>query len=292
MKSYPYQKNSNKSRNLLEVTKAAGRVALSVLKVLPHGAFVCFVLVLPIGFYTEDTDSSEVTIGAYGGTGQVASVLRGCGGIKHAEGSKFTDVGGSAYLTLPPGGQSPLIIGLRGGQWSSEVGFAGRLPDDSYGRINEVKAEFSYLNPNINLETKYIGLGIGFISGNVRKHFGSYEQDEGNNEYVKTSWHARLGNINKGYLMFSYAENTPLLSGGGFADLGIGYKLGKSARLFTGGAWGFYDNAGFVQQARINLNKRLTLDISLRLAEAGGISESAISGGINYSIDFSEKPRR
>lgn len=107
---------------------------------------------------------------------------------------------------------------------------------------------------------------------------------------VHHSGHIRLGNIESTHFIGSYAENTPLISGGGLFDLGFGYFAGESISMFSGISASFYDEAGFLQQTRFKLNHQLALDIMFRVGHAGTASETAISLGINYRLGA--KPKR
>lgn len=255
----------------------------SILRSSTHFAFASFLFTLPMGYYYENSDSTDVVLGFHGGKGQVATVIRGCdGGVIDSEGSKFTETCGSAYLSVPPGVRSPLIIGIRGGKWESNARFANR----SSTIKNEKKIRLDYYNPNISIETKYYGFGIGYISGNIKHELSNYRSNDDNSDKVKISWHCRFGNVEKGYLAFSYAENTPLISGGGLFDIGVGYKVSKSIHMFTGLGAGFYDGTGFLQQIRVKPTSNLSLDFACRLGSSAGKSESAFSGGIVYQVGF------
>ncbi len=254
----------------------------SISNILTHFTFASLVLVLPIGYYYENSDSTDLVVGLHGGKGQVATVLRGCdGSVISSEGHEFSDVCGSAYISVPPGVRSPLIIGIRGGSWESQVKFL-----DNYStERNERKFKLTYYNPNINIETKLYGLGFGYVSGNIKQKLNYYGSDDSANE-VKISWHCRLGNVEKGYFTVSFAENTPLISGGGLFNIGVGYKVGKSVYMFSGLGAGFYDASGFVQQIRFKPLRNLALDFNFRLGSSAGISESALSGGLVYQMDL------
>lgn len=253
-----------------------------------------FVLILPFGYYTDSTDTADMALGIHGGTGRVASVLRSCEGeALHSEASTFKDASGSAEIAVPPGMHSPLRVGVRAGYWESMAGFAIREWDSNreYSRSPETKVNFSYVNPNVSIETPYWGLGAGYVFGDVSSSFDDYGP-ESNSHNIRLSMHLRLGNIDQGYLAVSYAENTPLISGGGPFDLGFGYRVHRSVYLFTGMSAGFYDGVGFLQQARVGLMRRLSLDVAMRLGGAGGAFEPAISAGLVYSFRLSAPSKR
>lgn len=257
---------------------------------LPHMAFASFVLVLPVGYYPENPDSTIFIIGVHGGYGQGASVIRDCSGrALHAEGSSYFDVSGSAYITVPPGSRSPFLMGLRGGYWKSKAAYAtshsSGYPEYiyTYGRSPEYTISFSYFNPSINYETRYIGMGIGYMSANIPFLFEDLLDRECERpDDIPISAHLRLGNLDKLHFATSFAENTPLISGGSFIDIGVGYPSGHYTRMFSGLSVGFYDQIGFVQQIRFKLNRTLDTDITVRLGEAGGVFEGSLSSGLTY----------
>jgi hypothetical protein len=258
------------------------RACRTLCQKLPRLAVGSFLLALPLGYYPNNPDSVDFGIGAYGGGGQVASVIRGCDGTVHqAEASKFKDVSVSAWAAVPPGVGSPVVVGVQGGRWESTAGFAEYI-QDGYGRSPDRDISFSYTNPHVNFETKNIGLGVGYMFGDVPQSFDSYRYGDQAEHRTRMTGHIRLGPLDKGYFQFSHAESTPLVSAGGMTNLGIGYAAGRSVRLYSGLSGGFYDGAGFLQQGRLRINKNLAVDASLRLGSGGGVTEHAFSGGIVY----------
>lgn len=244
------------------------------LKAPIHVFMVSFILVLPVGYYPDDPDSSNFTLGVYGGTGQVASVLRGCSGAAYrSEKSSYKDVSGIATWTLNPRERTPIIIGVRGGYWQASK---ARFPVSGSGPTVEMKLDFEYFNPNLSLEGRNAGMGFGVIFGHVPYSFDSpYEK-------IAVSGHLRMGNIEKFHFKFSFAENTPIISGGGLFDLGFGYSAGSKTRMFTGLSFGFYDRPGLLQQSRIRLNNKVDTDISIRIGKAGDAFEGSLSAGVIY----------
>lgn len=253
--------------------KIAG-ILTRALKPPLHLFMVSFILVLPVGYYPDDPDSSNLSVGVYGGTGQVASVLRSCSGTAiRTEKSSFKDVSGIATWTLNPQEKTRIIIGVRGGYWrASKARFA------NLGNVStaEMKLNFEYFNPNLSVERKNVGIGFGVIFGHVPISFDDlYER-------ISVSGHLRLGNIKKFHFIFSFAENMPLISGGGLFDLGFGYPAGSKMSMFTGLSAGFYDRLGLLQQTRIRINNRVDTDITFRIGKAGDAFEGSLSGGLIY----------
>lgn len=228
----------------------------------------------------HDEDSTGLAFGVHGGYGQVASVLRNCSGdVLHAEGSSFSDVSGSAYYKA-----LPVVIGIKVGYWSSSAGFARSDAQGLFSRSPDRNVNFRYINPSISLENRNVGVGFGYISGNVPLRFANFDAQADSFSQARISAHLRIGNRKKKYVSASFGENTPLISGGGLFVIGLGYPAGNTVQLFSGLSAGFYDRAGFLQRGAIRVSDNVSLDITARLASNGGVSESSISGGLIYHI--------
>jgi len=248
-----------------------------------------FVLSLPIGYYEGDPDSTKLIVGAHVGRGQVASVIRGCeGNVLSSTKSTYTDLGGFVYYPIWANDySSPAVIGIRGGYLVLDASFARRgysYPSSYSYTTARRNLKFWHLTPNINLESKYVGLGYGYKFGNMPYKFNDLEdendhQDAGN---YRHSGHFRLGNIEKAYFYTSIGENSSIISGGDIFNIGIGYSSAKKAQGFTGFCGGFYDRWGVVQQFRFRLNHSLALDLNLRYGQGGDVLEGSISTGLIY----------
>jgi hypothetical protein len=247
-----------------------------------------FILALPIGYYYENPDSTNVIIGVHGGAGQVATIIRGCEGNKLASTQNtYRDFSASVYFPFPLRTSTPLIIGLRGGSFRSQArSLDYNYSDQTQHEGRPVDLNAWYLNPNFSLEYKIWGLGLGFGLGNMPYAFRDFNLENSDND-IKTfimSGHLRLGEIRNGHFIISMAENEPRVSGGDMFNIGIGYPAGKKVMMFTGIGGGFCDKAGLVQQARIDFSKNRSLDIGVRLGKSEGVSENAISGGFICKI--------
>lgn len=245
-----------------------------------------FILVLPIGYYQGDPDSTNLVVGIYGGRGQTASVIRSCSGkaIEKTQ-NTFTDVSISAHTPIPPKRESPFVLGIRGGYFYSKAHLlSSQLPD--YDVFPERIVKKIYFNPSLNFEKKYIGVGFGFIFGGMPYRFKSIPYDESIESYDKiaASGHIRIGPPDKFYVIMSVAENSPIVAGGGYFNIGFGFKSHKYLSMFTGISGGFYDRPGVIQQGRFRLSRNLDADITLRMGKAEDIFEGSISGGLVYNF--------
>ena len=257
-----------------EEMKSLAGILTRALKPPLHLFMVSFILVLPVGYYPDDPDSSNLSVGVYGGTGQVASVLRSCDGTAiRTEKSSFKDVSGIATWTLNPRQKTHIVIGVRGGYWrASKARFAERRTGPT--AIREL--DFEYFNPSLSVEGRKLGIGFGVIFGHVPISFDDLSHK------LTVSGHLRVGEIDKPHLILSFGENTPLISGGGLFNLGFGNTAGRNLRLFTGLSAGFYDRLGFLHQSRIRLNNRIDTDITFRIGAAGDAFEGSLSWGLIY----------
>lgn len=261
---------------LKQIVAKLGRL----LRKIPHFAFASFVIVLPFGYDSNDLDSNSISIGGHTGVGSVATVLRGCGGeVLEKEKNNFNDYSGSAEAGLALGNQTKLFMGIRAGKWEAkEAKFPVRAGEPVYYPVS-----FTYYNPYVAVESHKYGLGIGLISGPVPTSL--YDEDHPKGK-AEVSFHLRLGSLEKGYFGISFAENQPLISGGGLFDIGAGYRVGKRFDMFTGASAGFYDRLGFLQQIGFKANRNISFDLNFRLGQSEGISECAISAGTRLHFDF------
>jgi hypothetical protein len=246
---------------------------MTILSKLKNGMCFCVVLGLPIGIYQGNPDSTSLSVGAYSGVGRFAAFVQGCNGETRTTANNFSEYGGAAYLAVPPGKNSPFVVGLRGGHFSSNLQLA------SLSNYTE-RAEytFDYLNPSVSLEFSRFGIGVGYVSENVPIHFGgSVEMSP------RFSSHLRVNIYRGGYILGSFNEDMPLVSGGGSFNLGFGFPAGK-VFLFNALSAGQYHNAGVLHQGRIRLSKGVLLDASFRWGSTRGIFEGGGSVGLVYQF--------
>ena len=279
-----------------------------VLRAVMHTTMICLILVLPFGYYTQSPDTADAAIGIHAGYGSVATVIRDCEGhALHSESSTFQDVSGSAYAIIRRWNNTTCIAGLRGGYWESDAIFATEFPEDvlgyetSYGATRPYHVSYSYINPNLSLEFKNVGIGLGLMMGRIPASFSDHqpvpapgqtpEEMESNmvlmsqeKDDIPVSAHIRFGSIDGRHFLASFAENLPLASGGGYFDVGLGYPVGKTVRMFTGLSAAFYNQPGFLQQARFRISKGFDGELAVRFGQAGGELEASLSGGLIYRI--------
>lgn len=242
----------------------------------------CFLLVLPVGIYMDDPASVDYHLGVHAGGGQVASVLTSCGGVDAATGSNYVDVGAEGYLRLPPKTNSPIVVGLRGGYWHSNLNLILPQSGDIYTDYpsQTVDYSFEYLNPNISFESHYVGFGVGYIFGEIPQNF----KDSRIDTMPNVSGHLRVGSMRGINVSMNLAENSPYVSGGGVFDLGISFPLSDQVRTRVAVSTVPYYTAGFLSQTRIRLKEKMAVDFNWRVGSTSGELEYGVSAGVVYQF--------
>jgi hypothetical protein len=246
---------------------------MTILSKIKNGFRFCVVLTLPIGIYQGNPDSTDLSIGAYGGAGRLAAFVQGCNGETRTTANNFSEYGGAVYLAVPPGKNSPLVVGLRGGHFGSNL----ELPN-LWNPTKRAEYTFDYLNSSVSLEFSRFGVGVGYISRRVPIHFSDHIETA-----PKFSGHLRLNIYRGGYFLTSFNEDVPLVSGGGSFNLGFGIPVGK-VFLFNGLSAGQYHNVGVLHQGRIRLTRGILVDASFRWGSTRGIFEGG--GAIGLVCQF------
>jgi hypothetical protein len=236
-------------------------------------------LTLPIAYVPDSTGDGQAFVGVYGGGGQAATIVRDCSGNQLSTASSFGDVSGQVAYVAPLGKHSHTVVGARLGYSRADIWSTDELRDSALagGTVPPTRLfEYGYFNPYVAWESRYVGLGLGALIGQVPSSLG----EEGDKDPVPFSFHVRLGELNTIYLRAGLMENTPLASGGGLLDLGAGYRISEGLHMFTGISVGFYEQTGFLQQARVKLGHRVNLDLSGRAGSVDGIFEYGLSAGL------------
>ena len=244
-----------------------------------------FLLSLPIGYYPDNPDSTDVMIGVHGGFGQVATVIRDCSGNAITSAANpYRDIAGTAAIKVPA---TPVAVGIRSGSVSLDlasrdsVSWDGPIMTHHWGWH---RTAFTYSNPHISLEEKYIGLGFGYVFGTLPTEVEELRYDGG--ERIKYSGHLRIGELQRAYFLASLAENTPIISGGGWFDVGVGYRASPWFLGFSGISAGLSDDITFLQQGRIRASRFLDFDVAIRLGTGGSTFDGGVSVGLNLRLDL------
>ena len=261
-----------------------GSEIMRILSNLKNGLGFACLLALPIGIYQGDPDSTNASLGVYGGTGQYAAIIEGCETQPAQTRNSFSDVAGAAYVRIPVTrnwNESPIILGLRVGTFGSTftpAHFAGDPPGGTYVGPASTHFTYSYINPNLSLEFTGIGFGMGYLSKPVPVYFSN-----GIDWSKQFTAHFRLGTPEKFYVYYEVNESMPLASGGGNVVTGVGFPVGNIS-MFHGVSWGHYNHPGLVHRLRFPVNRTAAIDASLRWGTARGIFEGGIALGFVYSF--------
>ncbi len=251
-----------------------------------HLCAMAFILVLPLG-YEQPGDSTDFQLGVYGGTGQVAAVIRDCSDTPIAsESERFTEVGGSASLRI--GSNKAVSIWLTGHAGAYRVHDA-RAPVPDWYDVSSPSPEQSFTNEyagvTLSIEGPAVGIGFGYVGGDLPVSFSDYLEPSEGRSHLNASGHLRLGYLHQFHFLASLSEGRPLLSTGPL-QIGFGYPFSDRVRGFSGLSTLWYDRAGFLQTVSVDLNRHLALDLSGRMGKAAGRTEASISAGLTYGLRF------
>ena len=220
-----------------------------------------------VGVQGNNKDSTVTNIKLAVGTGSYAYITRGCEGQVISKNKvPFKDLG----FSLDHKFKFPVRVGLKGGNiWE-------RYSLEEVNLQSGTATNF-YINPDISLEWKWFGIGAGLFSAEK----DLYWRDMGLARNLP-SGHLRLGSPQL-YLSAHLMESVPLYSGGGYLNFGLGGQASRRVSYWLGiGVTGPYDNGGFLIKTNIQVKGNWHLDLAGRLGQSQGISENALSFGINY----------
>lgn len=192
-------------------------------------------------------------------------------------------------MKLPPHSNSPFVIGVRGGYSHCNVRWPYDYQDYTYRNYGPGATNYSfhYINPCISIESRYFGVGGGWVGGFVPASFHDHAADS----MGHVSGHLRIGSMRGANFSFSVMENSPYASGGGTYDLVVSVPLSRKVRSAFGFSAGPYYGIGFLQQNRIMVNDHLGIDINWRAgsivpegSSSLDVTEYGISAGVVYQI--------
>ncbi len=213
---------------------------------LQSGLILLLLLPYIVGFTPNPSDSSATTIQIAVGKGSYARVLRDCSGNVHVEDIPFVDAGVAVDHYF-----SAFRVGAKAGILND----APRVFTSSEITVTYINAIGTYINPNIGLNTKYFGLDFGglFSSSRSRYSYGST---------IYPTGLLRIGNLDSWYFSSSLANNLPLMTGGGFFDMGLGFHFEKpNSNLWLGVATGPYEGAVFSLKGDFPMSNKSILNL-------------------------------
>ena len=245
----------------------------------------CLVLVLPIGYYADPSDSSSVWFRLGGGTGQYSTVIESCDDPPRYLSNTYSDIGGSLEFRLSQ--KDDLIFGVRGGHLSAGI--------DS-GTVYGNSLEHGYVNPFASVEMKDFGIGIGLMRNlGPRLNRELYHEvfddlfdldPEIDFRYRRNymSGHVRIGPVSSVYAIASLYEGVPIVSNYGYYLFGFGYGAVPDWHFTTGISAGFYDQAGFYLGISHDTKGFGQPEFAFRLGSAEGDFEGGFSLGWTFTL--------
>lgn len=238
-----------------------------------HMSMVCaLALAMPVAIdVPTDSDSSYggiTRLRVSGGVGQYAIIARDCeGNVISKRPVGFQNLAGGIEHRLD---RSPVWLGVRGGMLKDKIEGTG------------FTYENTYVNPYVNFDWTYVGLGAGVIARDkpfVRNGDSWLDTSEGGSDY---SGNVRLGREDRAYVKLQVMESMPLYSDGGYVTVGFGARMGDSPlSLYFGAGAEPYDELGAVFRANYTINP------SYRIHASGVVGDSeAGEYGIGLGLEY------
>ena len=229
---------------------------------------------MPIHISMTSQDSTEANIKIVGGYGQYAEIHRGCSGnVLDKDRVPIQEIGMSVdYKT-----KSPFRLGLN-------VNYLRTKEEQDFWQYNNYEEQYINIwqsvdilmvNPFINIESKYVALGGGYLWAN--KTIPTIDNKEFGSGYL------RIGNIESTYFDVSLFHSVPAFSESVF-KLGLGFNQNPEFKWWIGLGGIPQDNIGFIFRADIQIQKHFFLDPFFRLGSSEGISEIAFGLGLKYRL--------
>jgi hypothetical protein len=139
----------------------------------------------------------------------------------------------------------------------------------------EGEKDFWHVNPHVGLDWKYLGVGAGLFWSS--DDIPNSDQDEA----PPLSASVRLGprSVN---LRAALMEAQPLVSGGGYLQMGVGFAFRDRDSYFLGLSVEPYDGGGLVGAVDLPVAERASLLTRLRLGSTEGESEGGLALGLRW----------
>ncbi len=209
------------------------------------GAGLLLLLPYIVGIAPNPADSlsgssTEITLSA--GRGSYADVSRDCSGnVLGVSQVPFED----ADLTVK---HSISVLNVGG-----SVGVTRIHEDRNYlGYLRSEDQTAYYVSPMVGLSSRWVGFEMGVLWFSQRQQKLEME--------TSPTFLLRLGPADDLWVSGSYCRNTPLLTGGGILDFGLGFNLGRpKENLWLGLGTIPFDRLGFIGKLELPLWEHFTL---------------------------------
>jgi hypothetical protein len=252
------------------------------LSYLALGAFALSLSVVIDADAPPESHGSATTVTVAGGTGHYAIIDRGCEGqVLNVKPVTFHDGAADIEHRFANG----VTLGLRSGvvdEQAKNQGVATILTpvvhDSTVTTLDEHTN--AYVNPNIALEEHVFGVGVGWVHA---QHGFELDQDR---KRIDPSFHLRIGPLAGSYFRIGYMESVPLLSGGGYLDIGLGLHPARRLDVYAGLSTMPYDASGLTLRAAYRVLPNWALSARGRV----GFSSNAPENGIAMGVTFTTEP--
>lgn len=200
------------------------------MKTKKHINFIIVVLLYPyIVSFRSDGDTSWTELRTSIGSGSFTAFSRDCSG----------DIVGASHIPMEDYGikidhqENHYRYGATAGYLSTEETVESKIyPSQSIQTSSKTQAQHGwYLNANAGLHWKYFGVDAGGLITNFAQPKIA----------ILPAGLIRIGNRDGLFLSTSLLNNTPIATGGGFADIGLGYNFARPGpSLWIGACLGPY----------------------------------------------------
>jgi hypothetical protein len=205
-----------------------------------------------VGFTPQASDSTSMIIKIIVGRGSYADISRDC------EGRPITivDIPFSEAAGEIAHQRGAVRAGMKGGVTRYEDGIGRRT--DWGDRVPTVSGKtIYYINPHVGVQLEYIGLNAGLIyfSDEFAVH-GDLEFDR----RIVPNFSVQIGNPKSVFVTAGYLSNLPLISGGTFFDVGVGYGgIYPYRQVWFGLGFSPYDSIAIMAKGDIHLSRNILI---------------------------------
>ena len=227
-------------------------------------------------------DSTETRFGYSGGGGNYSFITRDCSGnAVRATEIPFAASSGSIEQQISDviwiGARIESFKRKKIREYDQVATYNREIEDFDYVTVD--RSTGTVLVSYVALEGKNAGIAAGIMHPTKKFTLGkvSFERNQ-------PCGRVRLGRLDRWHVEGSYGFNTPLVAGGGFIDLGLGYPIDHAGgRIWFGVDAGPYEASGLLVKLNTRIAKGFYLTGTGRLGSAGGVAtERAVSVGFTY----------
>jgi hypothetical protein len=181
-----------------------------------------------IAFVPNPADSSATTVELGAGFGSYTDVSRDCeGDVVSVRKVPFSDVGASVTHQI-----SSVRFGIAGGSVSGDRHSFG------YSSTSGERSRDWFVNPKLGIQYRDFGMDIGYIIPLNDQPSPFYDFSAAGSWYPSLAF--RFAPLSGIHWTVSFANNLPLLTGGGLGEMGLVFPLNNSLESRLGIGLGVY----------------------------------------------------